>query len=219
MSRLFRLFSLILLISGSCFIPIASVFADGESETDTNELNISLSPTGTLFDISNMKPGDWAPRTIIVKNTGSKDFDYQMKLQNDGEVKLFNELLVEIKAGDVELYTGKLSEFKSLPARKLVSGNEESLDITIRFPEHLGNDFQGLSSAFTFTFAAEGKEEMAVQAMTKGMIDSGVLASSGFTLKATSGKIFNFMLIGSVLVTGGIVFMIVRHYRRMKLAQ
>ena len=75
-----------------------------------------------------------------------------MQLQNSGEEKLFNELLLEIKAGDKELYQGKLAAFKSLPERKLTSGTEENLDITIRFPEHLGNDFQGLDVGICFLF-------------------------------------------------------------------
>lgn len=219
MIKLLRPFTLFLLISALCFYPITSAFADGESETKQNEIDISLSPTGTLFDISNMKPGDWAPRTLTVKNSGNKDFDYQMTLQNNGDTKLFNELLLEIKTGDIELYQGKLSEYKSMPVRNLMSGSEENLDLTIRFPEHLGNDFQGIQSAFVFTFTAERKDSTAVQAMTQGLIDSGGSKSSGFTLPATSTNIFNIMLIGSALVVGGIVLMIIRYFRRMKLAQ
>ncbi len=217
MSKLFRLFPFLLLISGICFFPISSVFADGENDTDKNDIDIILSPKDNLFDISNMKPGDWAPRTITVKN-GNKDFDYQMQVQNNGEKKLFNELLLEIKADDKELYQGKLAAFKSLPARKLTSGTEENLDITIRFPEHLGNDFQGLQSAFAFSFTAEGKDSPAVQAMVLGQIYSGGPTSAGFSLPTTSTNIFNLMLVGSVLVAGGIVLMIIRHYRRMKMA-
>lgn len=218
MKKTIWLLPLLVLISCISFFPVTSVFAEGENEADTNELDISLSPTGTLFDVSNMKPGDWAPRTLTVKNTGSKDFDYQMKLQNDGEKKLFNELLLEITSGDTALYEGKLADFNTLPARKLVGGSEENLDITIRFPEHLGNDFQGIASSFTFTFTAEAKDSAAVQAMTMGQIDSGI-STSGFTLPATSTNIFNLLLFGSVLVTGGIVLMIIRHYRRIRLAQ
>lgn len=213
MNKLFRLFPLLLLVSAICFFPITSVYAEGE--TDEQELDIGLSPTGTLFDISNMKPGDWAPRTITVINSGDKDFDYQMALKNTGENKLFNELLMEIKAGDMELYNGKLAEFTSLPARKLISTHDENLDITIRFPEHLGNDFQGQTSSFAFTFTAEGNDGAAVQAMTTGEIDSGIL-TSGFTLPATSSNMFNLMLFGSALVMGGIVLMIIRHIRRVK---
>ena len=219
MSKLLRIFPVLLLISGICFFPMTSVFADGENDTSKNDIDISISPNDTLFDISNMKPGDWAPRTITVQNVGSKDFDYQMQLQNSGEKKLFNELLLEIKVDDKELYQGKLAAFKSLPARKLTSGTEENLDITIRFPEQLGNDFQGLKSSFVFSFMVEGKDSSAVQTTTTGQIDSGGPISAGFSLPATSTNIFNLMLVGSVLVAGGIVLMIIRHYRRMKIAQ
>ncbi|QNK87533.1 hypothetical protein H7992_20495 [Sporosarcina sp. resist] len=299
MSKLFRLFPVLLLISGICFFPMTSVLADGEDNMGNADIDISISPNDTLFDISNMKPGDWAPRTITVKNLGSKDFAYQMQLENSGEKKLFNELLLEIKADDKELYQGKLAAFKSLPARKLTRGSGENLDITIRFPEHLGNDFQGLGAAFVFTFTAEGRDNPgngggdnpggegsdnpteggsdnpaeggsdnpanggsdnpaeegsdnpaeggsdnpaeegsdnpaeggsdnpaeggsdspAVQVTIPGQIDSGVPTTAGFNLPATSTNIFNLMLVGSVLVAGGIVLMIIRHYRRMKIAQ
>ncbi|WP_342508602.1 TasA family protein [Sporosarcina sp. FSL K6-2383] len=194
---------------------MTSVFADVENDAAETDLEISLSPKDTLFDITNMKPGDWAPRTITVQNSGSKDFVYHMQLQNSGEVKLFNELLLEIKVGDIELYTGKLAALKSLPERKLTSGTEENLNITIRFPEHLGNDFQGLESAFVFAFTAEGKDNAAAQAMTKVQIDSGVLATTGFGLPGKSSNIVTLMFLGSILVTGGIVLLIIRRYRRV----
>jgi len=262
---------------------MTSVLADGEDNTGNADIDIGISPKDTLFEISNMKPGDWAPRTITVKNLGSKEFAYQMQLENSGEKKLFNELLLEIKADDKELYQGKLAAFKSLPARKLTRGSGENLDITIRFPEHLGNDFQGLGAAFVFSFTAEGRDNPgngggdnpgdggsdnpaeggsdnpaeggsdnpaeggsdnpaeegsdnpaeegsdnpaeggsdspAVQVTIPGQIDSGVPTTAGFNLPATSTNIFNLMLVGSVLVAGGIVLMIIRHYRRMKIAQ
>ena len=216
MNNMFRFFSLLLLISGILLIPVTSAFADGGNDTNKKDIDINLSPKDTLFSISNMKPGDWAPRTITVKNSGSKDFTYHMQLGNTGEKKLFNELLLEIKAVDKELYQGKLAEFKSVPARNLASGSEENLDITIRFPEHLGNDFQGLEAAFSLNFTAEGKNTTPIQATTKGQVDSGGPTSAGFNLPATSTNIFNLILFGSVLVAGGVVLMLVRHYRWIK---
>ena len=219
MNKLLRLLPLLLLISGMIFLPVTTVFADGEDNTEKSDIDITLSPTENLFSISNMKPGDWAPRTITVGNSGSQDFTYHMELLNNGEKKLFNELLLEIKAADKELYQGKLADFDSVTARKLVSGSEENLDITIRFPEHLGNDFQGLGAGFTLNFTAEGKNSTPVHASTKGQVDSGGPTSAGFSLPATSTNIFNLILFGAVLVTGGIVLMMVRHYRRVKPAQ
>ncbi|MGN7408085.1 TasA family protein [Sporosarcina sp. SAFN-010] len=219
MKRLRSVFQFFLLIGGLYFLPVVSVFADSENDTDKKELDISLSPKDTLFDISNMKPGDWAPRTLTVKNSGSKDFNYYMHLQNNGEKKLYNELLLEIKSDDKELYQGKLAAFKSLPARKLTNRSDENLDITIRFPEHLGNEFQGLDAVFDFIFSVERKNSTAIQAVTKGQIESGGVASAGLKLPATSTNLFNLMLVGSVLVLGGIVLMIIRHYKRTKIAQ
>ena len=217
MSKLFRLIPCLLLIGGIYFLPVTSISAEGENDTDKNDIDIILSPKENLFDISNMKPGDWAPRTLTVKN-GNKDFDYQMQVQNNGDKKLFNELLLEIKTDGVELYQGKLAAFKSLPARKLTSGTEENLDITIHFPEHLGNDFQGLQSAFTFSFTAEGNDTPAVQAMVLGKIDSGGSSLAGVSLPATSTNLFYFIFLGTALVVGGIALMVIRHYRRMKTA-
>lgn len=209
--KLFRFVPLLLLIIGICFYPVSSVFAEGENDKAENEIKINISPKDNLFDISNMKPGDWAPRSITVQNSGSKDFVYHLQLQNSGDKKLFNELLLEIKAGDKELYQGKLAALKSLPERKLASGTEENLEMTIRFPEHLGNEFQGLSSAFVFSFTAEGTDGPAVQAMIKGQVASSSIGptSAGFSLP-TATNISNLMLFGTILVAGGILLILIR---------
>jgi hypothetical protein len=123
--------------------------------TDKKEIDIEILPNGTLFDVANMKPGDWAPRDITVRNAGKRDFNYSMKIQNDGPEKLFNELMVEVKDRDAIIYTGKISELGMLPKRILYVNTEEKLTITIRFPEHLGNEFQGLGSNFNLQFIAE----------------------------------------------------------------
>ena len=63
MKKLFAAFSLLVVISGICIFPATSVFAEGETDKDQKELDITISATENLFDIGNMKPGDWAPRT------------------------------------------------------------------------------------------------------------------------------------------------------------
>ena len=218
MIKIFRIVPFLILISVICFYPVTSVYADGENENTENELAINISPKDNLFDISNMKPGDWAPRTITVENSGSKDFVYQMQLENSGEEKLFNELLVEIKAGDTELYQGKLAALESLPERKLTSSSKENIDITIRFPEHLGNDFQGLKSAFAFSFTAEGSDNTVVQTIVRGEVASSGIGptSAGFSLPSESTVLFNLIFVGTLLVAGGIILMIIRYYKRVK---
>ncbi|MFC4409974.1 hypothetical protein ACFOZY_05915 [Chungangia koreensis] len=213
MTKFYRLFPLLLLISVISFYPTPSVFADEKNDKAAeNELVISISPKENLFDISNMKPGDWAPRTITVQNSGSKDFVYQMQLQNSGDEKLFNELMLEIKAGDTELYQGKMAAFIALPERELTSSTEENLEITIRFPEHLGNEFQGLVSDFAFSFIAEGKASPPVYVMTEGQVASFGPTDLSSPTNPMS-KIVKLMLFGSLLVASGIVFMFIRRYR------
>ncbi|MER2049241.1 MAG: hypothetical protein ABTA23_13420 [Solibacillus sp.] len=222
MKKLFQILSLLLFFNCVSLFPVTSVFADDEKTSENNEINISLSPMETLFDITNMKPGDWAPRTITVKNIGSKDFDYLIQLQNSGDEKLFNELLLEIKAEDEALYQDKLAAFKSLPIRKLATGSEENLDLTIRFPEHLGNEFQGLHASFDFIFTAEGNdsETETVQEVMIGKIDSsGSPMSGGPRLSNDTTNLFNYMLIGGALGVGGIVLIITIYYRKLRFVQ
>lgn len=197
------------MISCFCITPLA-VFAEEGDGTDETELDISLSSQENLFDIVNMKPGDWAPRSITVQNTGIQDFVYQMTIQNTGEEKLYNELLIEIKAGDEELYNGKLADFSSLSKRNLESSTNEDFDILIRFPEHLGNEFQGLTSTFTLTFTAEGTEGATVQAMTKGQVASVGIAPAGLNTAGNSSNLVNIMLVGSIALAGGIAFRLIR---------
>ena len=103
MDKPFQLFSFLLLIGALCFFPLNSVQADSGKDSDQKDIDIELSPKGALFNISNMKPGDWASRNLTVKNEGGKDFNYNMQVKNDGDKKLFNELLLEIKTDGKEV--------------------------------------------------------------------------------------------------------------------
>lgn len=204
--------SFILLLSG--FINLSIGYAQ-EEYTNNNEIDIALEPDDVLFNVNNMKPGDWVPRTLAIKNAGLQDFTYLMTIENKGNDKLFNELLLEIKDEKEELYNGKLSEFVSLPKRELSATDEEELEITVRFPEHLGNEFQGTDSKFVFEFTAEGAEEVGLSNNDNEQIgnDIGSLGDGGSSLPNTATNIFNFLLIGSILITFGIVIMLVKRYK------
>ncbi|MFC5604733.1 hypothetical protein [Sporosarcina koreensis] len=215
MIKLLRYFPFLLLIGLICLFPTTSAVANEKSNTDKKKLDINLSPNDTLFDITNMKPGDWAPRTLTVTNSGNVDFDYHMQLRNNGDEMLFNELMMEIKSGNKELYSGKLSAFQGLPARFLDSGSNENLDITIRFPEHLGNEFQGKGAEFIFNFIAEAKDGTVVHVMTNGHVQ-GVMspAAAGAGLSDVS----TILLFGFLAITAGVITIIVfKFYRQLKL--
>ncbi|MFD2044973.1 TasA family protein [Ornithinibacillus salinisoli] len=188
----------------------AKSFADESNADDMAEIDISLSPSDVLFNIDNMKPGDWAERNITIKNAGEYDFEYQMSIRNEGSEKLFNEFLLEIRDSNDELYTGKLADFEKLPVREITSTNEEELEITVRFPEHLGNEFQGLDAQFTFIFVAEGAEDTDTNDRDEESVDGSVGSDKdnkdgGSILPDTATNMFNLLLIGSILLVTGVV--------------
>ncbi|WP_051359538.1 TasA family protein [Paucisalibacillus globulus] len=222
--------------------PIIS-FADDSTNTDDKyDIDLSLSPGEVLFNIDNMKPGDWAPRDIVIKNNGKLDFEYQMSIKNEGAEKLYNELLLEIKDAKTTLYNGKLSDFDKLPPRFLKADNSEELELTIRFPEHLGNEFQGLGVNFLLQFVAEGSETPTNPEdpgedneqpggskddsdKGKGGTDkdvenvSGVVnnnSSGGGELPDTAANMFNLMIIGVYLLLAGALIWMISKRRKTK---
>lgn len=50
------------------------------------------------------------------------------------------------------IFIGKISEFEKLNGRDLASGKTEQLEFTVKFPEELGNDYQGLMTHLNWIF-------------------------------------------------------------------
>lgn len=191
-------FSLITII-----FPSSIVFGDTSEEPN---ILMNVTPEGSLFAIENMKPGDWAPRSVAVENAGKMDFSYQLILENTGEEKLFNELFLEIRDNESEIFNGKIVDFTSLPERILVAGNQEDLHLTIRFPEHLGNEFQGLDMHFSLLFVAEGIEGERDTVMLDSKIGSdGDGQEGGSLLPKTATNVFVWIMFGAILIISGSV--------------
>lgn len=212
--------------------PLLTVADDSHSTlNEKSEIAISLSPSDVLFNVENMKPGDWAPRTLTVINDGKNDFHYQISVTNEGEAKLFNELLIELEGVEGMLYEGKLAELETLPKRFLAANTDEELDITVRFPEHLGNEFQGLAVHFNMSFVAEadnrnpgtgdsdGEDNSSTDKDVKhvgGKINDGD-NTAGSPLPKTATNMFHYLLIGTCLLLAGIIILIIS--RRLKRAR
>lgn len=197
-----------------------SGFTVAAEEADEQEITINILPEDVLFDVPNMKPGDWAPRTIVIQNNGDMEFEYVTTLRNDSESeKLFNELVLEVSDGEQELYNGKLAEFDTLSPRFLDSSSEEELDFTVRFPDHLGNEFQGLAAQFSLIFSAEREQSDTDEVISEGVIGSGGSdAASGSSLPDTATNMFNLLLIGGLLLGAG-GFLIVYNRQRARKAE
>jgi len=236
-----RIVGLGLLLGAMFSIMFNPITTNADSAADSDKkynIDISLSPKDVLFDINNMKPGDWAPREITIKNKGKLDFDYQMQIKNEGDEKLYNELLLEIKEADETLYSGKLADFEQIPPRFLEVNDSETLQLTIRFPEHLGNEFQGLGVNFLLQFVAErskgpttpedpedpeettdpkedddqpgGVKDDSDKGGNKKDVESvGGVVNSGGKLPDTATSMFTFMVIGiNLLLIGGLIWMV-----------
>ncbi len=201
--------------------PIVIFSEESDVNSDNKaEIDISLSPSDVLFQVDELKPGDWIERSITIKNDGKKDFNYYMSLRNDGDEKLFNEFLLEIHNADGKLYNGKLSEFDTLEMKELAAGKEEVLNIIVRFPEYLGNDFQGLNSQFSFIYTAEGTRDTDVQDEDSidGSVGSGEddPTNTGSLLPSTATNMFNFLLIGSIILGITVLLATINAIKKLK---
>lgn len=151
-ARFLKVMGLSVLLLGLTF------YSSGQALAASNPVDISISPDSLLFDITNMKPGDWAERTLTIQNRGETHFNYNTKAEfKGGSEKLYNEFLLEVMDSSGPLFEGKLSNFTQLEPRYLKSFHEEDLKFTIRFPYELGNEFQGLQFEVVFKFITEGK--------------------------------------------------------------
>ncbi|HDX9578826.1 TPA: LPXTG cell wall anchor domain-containing protein [Bacillus pseudomycoides] len=125
---------------------------------ERKEIDLSLTSKEILFDVTkDMKPGDWAKRSIRVNNEGAAGFLYKMSAEfNEGSKKLYDGLTLEVKDQQEHvLYKGSLSDFTKLTGRILSSGKSEQLLYIVRFPEEFGNEYQGLETQIKFVFYAE----------------------------------------------------------------
>jgi len=173
-----------------------------EEEESVKEIDIMLTPEKVIFDLDNLKPGDWAERTVTITNSGKKDFNYIVSgKRKSGSELFYRALQLVIKGPSGELFNGYLSEFKKLSPSEIVSGESETLTFIVKVPENLGNAYQGLKTEVEFKFYAEG---------TMG----GVLPIDGPKLPTTATDYFNLLAAGGVMVGGG--FLLFRLKKKMK---
>jgi len=189
---------------------------------EEKEININTNPNGYLFQIDNLKPGDWMPRNITIKNDGKQDFKYTSKTGKSRSVKgLFEELELIVKKDATTLYKGKLKEFKGFTPRELAQGSEEILFFQVTMPYDLGNEFQGSSAEVEIIFLAEAINETSnendptpVDTNNSGIDSNGLTPSTDATvspkmvnkLPNTSTDMFNLIVTGVILILGGGIY-------------
>jgi len=113
---------------------------------------------GSLISISNMVPGDTAPRTVVITNSGNVGFTYTGSISATAATALWtdttNGLQVTVKRGATTIYSGALSAL-SLPASGTIApAATDTLSFTFSLPVGAGNTFQTLTQDFTITYTA-----------------------------------------------------------------
>jgi LPXTG-motif cell wall-anchored protein len=181
--------------------PIAHAETENGKE---NPIDLSVEPRKVLFDLTNLKPGDSVARFLKVLNNGDEDFEYV--INNDftgGSKEFYNKLELRIEDSKDVIYEGLLHNFKKLDSRVLKYKQIEELLFFIEIPMELTNEFQGLSTNFEFKIYVEG---------TLG----GIIPVDN-RLPETATNMFNYLIAGAALITGGGALLI--HQKRKKLKQ
>ncbi|MGM0778452.1 MAG: TasA family protein [Bacillota bacterium] len=219
---------IMIFISGIIFFMFLGEKIIGAEE---REIDINTTPHGIMFNVDNLKPGDWMPRNITIKNDGNQDFKYTSKIGKSKSIKgLFEELELEVKKDTKMLYEGKLKDFKGFSPRKLAKGTEETLFFQVTMPEHLGNEFQNSAAEAEIIFLAEATGEPGTGNETPGSgdnnsgggtnnsppsTDATVIPEKVNKLPNTATNNYNLLLIGALFLGAGSVILL-WCYRRLR---
>ncbi|NBJ69578.1 MULTISPECIES: LPXTG cell wall anchor domain-containing protein [Clostridia] len=174
------------------------------------EIAFDVVPDDVLFDVYNMKPGDWAPRTVTIKNQGNDTLQYNMKVESQGGINLYNELYLEVTEEDRALYNGRLKDFISMEPRTLAPNSKDEITMTVRFPKELGNEYQGRETNFSIIFTVEGDGNTNEEQSIIGKVGTD-LNDVGPKLPNTATDMFLYILLGFILVGIGGFFILISY--------
>ncbi|TCJ05788.1 TasA family protein [Cytobacillus praedii] len=125
------------------------------------DIHTKMNPNGYIFEVGNLKPGDWMPRDIVISNAGTQDFKYIAIIGEKKSVKgLLEELDLIIKKDEEVLYNGKMDKFTGFNPRNLATGKTETLFFQVTMPYVLGNTFQSSGAEVEILFVAETLDDI-----------------------------------------------------------
>lgn len=207
------------------------VLGNTSSKAEEKDLDINTNSNEFLFEVKNLKPGDWMPRNITIRNDGNQDFKYTSNIGKSKSIKgLFEELELEVKKDTKMLYEGKLKDFKGFSPRELAKGTEETLFFQVTMPEHLGNEFQNSAAEVEIIFLAEATGEPRTDNETPGSGDNNSGGGTNTSPPATDATVipekvnklpntatnnYNSLFIGALFIGAGSVILLWR-YRRLR---
>ncbi len=186
------IYKIVTIIIISSYLITNYTFAE-QNTKEQKMIDISVSPSPVLFNLTNMKPGDKVTKNMTISNKGKQDFSYLFKNTFiRGSEKFYNELIIQISDGKESLVEGKVKNFKNLDLQHLESSDAKTYGITIEIPYELGNEYQGLMTELQFDFLVEGPDGT-ITPVTEGSL-----------LPDTGTDYFKYLLLGSILLLAGI---------------
>ncbi|UOQ50362.1 LPXTG cell wall anchor domain-containing protein [Gracilibacillus caseinilyticus] len=177
-----------------------------QATTNQNLINLdgTFAENGKLFDLTNLKPGDWADREMTISNQVDHDISYTIDIQHlDGSELFYNQLSLKIQHADAILFDDKISNFSLLADLTLPPDSTDNLAFTLTFPPESGNEFQGLmTNAEIIITAFDDMESETSSFAISTNSDNGAL------LPSTATNIINLVIIGAFLLLLGQLFLL-----------
>ncbi|MGG4166080.1 TasA family protein [Rossellomorea vietnamensis] len=202
-------------------------------QVKANEVDLILIPDEQyLFNIANMKPGDWAEKKLTIKNGGDNDIKYSFKVNSmQTDNKLFNELELKVYSGSTNnlVFEDKLKNFKGFSPQLLKKNESDNLIFVVKIPYELGNEYQNTSALFEITINAESyvpsKPSGGTDTKTpdsdraeleKSTISSKPLLTQGLNLPKTATKIYKLLFLGVIFTGTGLLLIYLNKIKRKK---
>ncbi|GAE94567.1 hypothetical protein JCM21714_3735 [Gracilibacillus boraciitolerans JCM 21714] len=197
------------------FVYSLQVSAEEEINNEENDLisiSGSFSNSNQLFDLENLKPGDWSDRELTITNQTPQEIQYDLHVTYlDGSEMFYNNLELEVKINDEIVFNDKLANFNKVNGLLLAANATEKVNFHILFPPELGNEFQGLTTQAEIIITAfdeTNEEETSFDITTDSNGDSGA------RMPDTASFIFNFLLIGAGLLLIGSIYILFSKRKR-----
>ena len=131
----------------------AEAITSGNLEVGINDESESSLDGASIFDITNMMPGDSETKMITIKNDGNLAMKCKPVLALGTESGLEDVLKCTVKVDDAEIYDGLISGFDGANYEINV-GDSVLCEITVYLGTDCGNECAGKSAAVDFTVYA-----------------------------------------------------------------
>lgn len=168
-----------------------------------------------IFNVENLKPGDYMTRTLEIENDGDYDYYFHASAEyTGGSEKLFKQFQLSVTDSSGEMvYEGSLAGFNGMEQRFLEMGDSESFELKATFPYESDNSFQGLSTEFKISVWAEAEPP---EDNEEGVVDSDTDVKGGGLLPQTGEEIpvLFYVIGGSFLISGLLLYLWTRRLAR-----